>query len=533
VGVYVSCVVFGCHASDSSSDETKGGTSARSETAGASGGGARGETGGETSTSTHGEGGKNATGGTRATTSATTNLGGQGNEETWPTTPPAQICDNDDLLAGPTTAPKDAVIIPAGDNAEFFRNESYRGNEAAKTVYWFAPGVHTLGNDRFGQIIPADDTTFIGAKGAILDGQNINWVTFGQPAKGVRVAYLEIRNFGGGIAQGQDQGAVNHDAGEGWTIEYNYMHDNGGAAVFVGKNGVLRYNCLRRNGQYGFQGASGATDIVIDHNEVSYNNTNDWESKSPGCGCTGGCKFWDVKRAKVTNNWFHHNFGAGIWADYNNVEFTIEHNLIEDNDKEGIEYEISFNFMIRYNNIRRNQIARGLAGSEGFPWGAIYISEAGGDSRAGSLYATSEIHHNHLEDNWDGIVLWENADRFCRPPGEGVTDKCPFFEQTFGTRYKTQNVMIHDNVFRFNKTNVGCKGIYCGRNGIFSNWGITDTYPSTVIEEAITKNQNNHFSNNAYYGPWGFAVYDQSDPKSWQVWRGSEYEQDVGSTWSP
>ena len=453
---------------------------------------------------------------------------------TWPLDPPAAICDTPGMLTGPATAPAGSVVVPVGDNSAFFENESYKQEAAAGTVYWFAPGVHQIGDGEYGQIMPASNTTFIGAPGAILDGSGVNRYAFTGKATGVRVAYLEIRNFGGGMNGIHDEGVVNHDAGEGWIIEHNDMHHNGGAAAFVGTHGTLRYNCLHHNGQYGFQSGGGSTDLVVDQNEIAYNNQGDAETQQPGCGCTGGCKFWESKRARVTNNWVHHNLGAGLWADTNNAEFLFEGNLIEDNDSAGIFYEISFNFMIRYNTLRRNNVARGLQESEGFPWGAIYISEAGGDSRAGSVYTTSEIHHNLLEDNWDGIVLWENADRFCRPAeaASDVTAGCPFFDQTFGTRFKTQNVSVHDNVFRFDKTKVGCTGIYCGRNGIFSNWGVNATYHADVIQNAITKQQNNHFANNTYVGPWAFTVFDQSDPKTWAVWRAVPWGQDAESTLS-
>ena len=496
-------------------------------------------TGGKPSVGGTSTGGKLSTGGVNGTSGAPTTGGAATGGDTgtaggtpWPTDPPAPICDNADMLTGPATAPTGAVSVPAGDNHEYFVNESYKHEAAAGTVYYFQPGIHYLGSDQFAQIIPASNTTYIGAPGAIIDGQHVNLAAFTQNATNVRVAYLEIRNFGA-ITDNHDQGVVNHDAASGWTIEHNYMHHNGGAAAFVGSGGTLRFNCLRDNGQYGFQSGGGAADLVVDHNEVARNNQADWEARQAGCGCTGGCKFWEAKRAKVTNNWVHDNLGAGLWADYNNVEFLIENNLIEGNQREGIEYEISFNFMIRYNNLRGNCVLRGKAGSEGFPWGAIYISEAGGDGRAGSVYSVSEIHHNNLEDNWDGIVLWENSDRFCRPNENDVTAMCPFFDKTFGTRFKTQNVSVHDNRFSFDKQKVGCTGIYCGRNGIFSQSASNTTYPGDTIKDAITKTQNNHFSSNTYVGPWAFTIWDQSAPKTWTVWRGAPWNQDVGSTLSP
>src|SRR5215217_5487748 len=82
----------------------------------------------------------------------------------WPSAPPAKICGNASLLSGPATAPTGAIVVPAGDNS------SVDLRQAGKT-YWFAPGVHTLGTDKYDQIIPSDNSTYIGGPGAILDGQ--------------------------------------------------------------------------------------------------------------------------------------------------------------------------------------------------------------------------------------------------------------------------------------------------------------------------------------------------------------------------
>ena len=162
-----------------------------------------------------------------------------------PASPPARICGNTSFLAGPASPPAGAIVVPAGDNA----NVDFR---RAGRTYWFAPGVHTLGSGEFNQIIPADNSTFIGGPGAILDGRDLNRYAFTQQARNVRIAYLTIRNFGRGPAANHQQGVVNHDAGDNWVIERNTVIANDGAGVFVGDGNVVRYNCLKDNGQYGF-----------------------------------------------------------------------------------------------------------------------------------------------------------------------------------------------------------------------------------------------------------------------------------------
>jgi hypothetical protein len=471
--------------------------------------------------------------------------------KSYPTVPPARICDDMALLSGPASAPPGATIVPAGDNSNLdfvFR--------AAGTTFWFAPGVHTLGNDKYAQIIPGDNSSFIGAPGAVIDGQKLNNFAFTQHAKNVRVAHLEIRNF----ISPNDQGVVNHDGGEGWVMEYNYMHDNQGAAVFVSSGNVLRYNCLRDNGQYGFQGigpgtGGSAVNLVIDHNEVAHNDTSDWEHVGGGCGCTGGAKFWDVNGALITNNWVHDNLSVGLWADTNDRNFVFEGNYFENNWGEAIFYEISYNAQIRFNTFKRNTLGKGrefTADNDNFPVAAIYLSESGGDSRVSGT-PTLEINGNYFEDNWSGVTLWENADRFCNSPANTSSGYCTLVSSaaTLKTctqpgiataplyddcRWKTQNVSVHDNEFHVNPANIGCNNSFCARQAILSNWG---TYPDwspyegKVIEDAITSSQNNHFGNNHYVGPWRFMAHDTGIEMAFSAWQAAPYEQDTGSTITP
>lgn len=449
----------------------------------------------------------------------------------WPTSPPARICGNAGVLNGPSTAPAGAVVVPPGDNAGAF-------DGPPGTVYWLAPGVHTLGSSEFSQIIPKDNMAFIGAPRAVLDGQSANRYAFTQHATGVTIKHLTIRNFGPG-AGNNDEGVVNHDAGENWTVTNNTVINNDGAGVFIGSGNVVAYNCLKDNGQYGFSSyhPDGIRDVVLDHNEIVGNNTDDWETLRPGCGCTGGGKFWDTHGAVVTNNWVHNNRGSGLWADDNNSGFRFEGNYIESNDALGLFYEVSYNFLIRNNTFVRNALGSGKEFADRgdpFPNGAIYISESGGDTRAGSQYAQSEITSNFFENNWDGIVLWENADRFCRPDEPfDTTNGCPFFDQTWGIRYKTQNITIHQNEFRFDAAAIGCTNSLCGRMAVFSNYG---TYPAnspylgTVIQEAITFQQNNRWRDNRYVGAWRFMTYDMSHSIDFSAWRAGPYNQDANST---
>lgn len=475
----------------------------------------------------------------------------------WPSSPPAQVCGNTSMLGGgPTSAPSGAITVPAGNNSGVNFNQSNK-------TFWFAPGVHTLGTGQYAQIEPGSGSTYIGAPGAILDGQSVNLYAFTQHATNVRVAYLEIRNFGK-AGDNNNEAVVNHDAGDNWTIEYNNIHNVAGAGVFLGSNNVVRYNCLKDNGQYGFSmykdpvvGDSSIKNIELDHNEIAGNNTDNWEAKIDGCGCTGGGKFWDVKGAKVTNNYVHDNKSVGLWADTNDIDFLFDGNWIENNDSEAIFYEISYNAAIRHNVIKHNALVSGgdfAARGDDFPESAVYISESGGDSRV--QYSTTktptiDISNNLFLDNWGGITLWENADRYCNSPANTSEGYCTAVNPnvTLKTcvsgaissepnysdcRWKTKNVTVSNNEFRITPANVNnCNIAYCGHMAILSNYGTYPTwspYKGDVIQKAVTFNQNNKWSNNKYYGPWQFMTEQTGSLKDWNAWRAGPYSQDTGST---
>ena len=202
------------------------------------------------------------------------------------------VCGNKTILAGgPSSPPRGAVAIPPGDDSGTVLAHDW--TIRPDTTYWFAPGTHTLGTGQYAQIIPADGDVFIGAPGAILDGQGDNHYAFTGTASNVTIKYLTIQDFGNGSSAttpsgaNSGQGVVNNGSGHGWVMKYLTVQYNAGAGVFVGTDDILSYSCLRDNGEYGFQGIGhgpgqfSATHLTIDHNEVAGNNTWNWESKEP------------------------------------------------------------------------------------------------------------------------------------------------------------------------------------------------------------------------------------------------------------
>ncbi|PSJ28501.1 hypothetical protein B7P34_12265 [Streptosporangium nondiastaticum] len=459
----------------------------------------------------------------------------------------ARVCAKPE--AGPAKAPAGAVTV----------DPSVTGDLAAKTkssppntVFWLGPGKHKLEQDRYAQVIPKEGDTYLGAPGAVLDGGKTNQYAFGGGARNVTIRYLTVEGF---VAP-QNEGVVNHDSADGWVIEHATIQRNSGAGLMAGARQQVRASCLRDNGQYGmnaYKTGDTVSGLVIEGNEIAANNTDDWERRQPGCGCTGGVKFWAVNGADVRGNWVHDNRGPGLWADTNNNDFRIEDNVLEANDGAALFYETSYNAVIRNNKILRNNWVEGRRYAErgdNFPFATIYLSESGGEPRVRARTDKIEIYRNVLENNWNGITLWENADRFCNSPANtssGVctllvrqSDRCarpaittaPLYADC---RWKTQRVDIHDNRFVLDTSVVECT-VKCDRMAVLANYG---TYPDwspyrgEQVAESITDKQHNRWHDNVYLGPWKFVAHDPSRVLESGQWQGTPYRQDAGSTFGP
>ena len=332
---------------------------------------------------------------------------------------PNPVCGSSAVLAGPSSPPANAIVVPAGDDS---------GVDLGKpdTTYWFAPGVHLLGSGQFTQIIPGDGAAFIGAPGAILNGAHVNYYAFGGSASHVTISYLTIENFGG-WGDNEDQGVVNHNSSPYWTIEHTTVRDNAGAGVMVGSDNRLSYDCLSDNQQYGFNAyaPAGVSDITIDHNEISGNDTYNWEVHQEGCGCSGGGKFWDVDGAVITDNWIDGNHSVGLWADTDNRGFEIAGNYVSGNYSYGLIYEISYNAEITGNTFVKNGIGAGPANT-GLPdqrdlhlrvrWRQPGCREG----TAGSWRSRT----TRSSTTGAACILWENSNRFCDSPANTSSGYC-------------------------------------------------------------------------------------------------------------
>ncbi|CAM5728635.1 Carbohydrate-binding/sugar hydrolysis domain-containing protein OS=Streptomyces violarus OX=67380 GN=FHS41_008053 PE=4 SV=1 [Streptomyces violarus] len=427
-------------------------------------------------------------------------------------TPVARVCAKP--AAGPAKAPAGAVTVdPAvvGDLAAKTRNNP------PNTTFWLRPGKHRLDPDRYAQVIPKQGNRYLGAPGAVLDGRKTNQYAFGGSARDVTIRHLTVQRF---VAP-HDEGVVNHDSADGWVIEHATIQNNSGAGLMAGARQRVRASCLRGNGQYGmnaYKATGRISGLVVEGNEITGNNTGDWERRRKGCGCTGGVKFWAVNGADVRGNWVHGNRGTGLWADTNNNDFRIENNVVEANDGAALIYETSYNAVIRNNTIRRNNWVEGRRQADrgdNFPFATVYLSESGGEPRIPSPDRTRSRSTGDARPgrhNWSGITLWENRRPVLqqrRPTPRPVTALCWYATPTAvpnpaiaepplyaDCRWKTQRVDIHGNRFVLDESVVKCTA-KCDRMAVLANYGTCpdwSPYKGERVAEAITHEQHNRLA---------------------------------------
>jgi hypothetical protein len=470
-----------------------------------------------------------------------------------PATPRA-VCGDAALLDGPDTPPAGAVVVHPGATLP-----TVVGDHPPSSTFWLASGTYTLGDNPFNQVIPATGDTFVGAPGAVIDGQKTDDFAFTQQAVDVTVEYLTIEHF----VSPRTQGVVNHDSGTGWVIAHDTITTNTGAGVMLGDDDVVKDNCITKNGQYGVNAysPSGVSSVTLAGNEISYNDTANWTASTPGCGCAGGAKFWETNGALVVDNYVHDNKDVALWADTDNVGFDFAGNYISDNYAEGILYEISYTGRIAHNTLVGNAVGVGSATPASVD-GAIDLSESGSDRRVSTTYGTTfAIADNDLIDNWAGVVLYENPNRFCGSPYNSSASACTLVTPVTYTpascaahlpgatpeqypdyydncRWKTQNVSVTGNTLVMTQAAVGsgcAADEACGVQALFSQYGSDPTwspYMGPAVQTAITWHQGNHFADNSYHGEWRFLAFTQSPDLSFATWQGT-WDQDGGSTISP
>lgn len=250
---------------------------------------------------------------------------------------------------------------------------------------------------------------------------------------------------------------------DGWLIENNEIRLNHGLGVKFASNAVVRNNHIHHNGQSGI-GGNGAN-ALVQGNELSYNNyagfSRDWEC---------GNKISHQVNTQVVENYIHHNYCTGLWIDIDNTGMVIERNVVEYNEGNGIQYEISYAGRIVDNIVRYNTDSE-----KGWLWNSQILIQNSQDIEVrGNQVTVPESGGNAI-----GLIEQER--------GAGA----------YGA-YVTKNVHVHDNKITFTSA--------YGKIGADNDYG---------GDAMFRPNMNNYFYDNSYY------LVD-TDAKHW-LWFGQDF----------
>jgi hypothetical protein len=237
------------------------------------------------------------------------------------------------------------------------------------------------------------------------------------PVDGVTVANLVLEQAANEaqVAAVESRQVTPHLAGSGWRIQNNEVRLNHGAGLGIADRAVVTGNYVHHQGQLGF-GAWG-NDSTVSGNEISFNGiagySPEWE--------TGGSKSWRTSHHTVTHNYVHDNRGPGLWTDGGNIHTEYSYNLITRNWGAGIQHELSYDAVIRSNEITGNGLRH-----KGWAWEAgIQIQSSGG-------LGLIEVARNVVSGNANGIVLIDSGGRTHDQPAP------------YGP-HVVRNIWVHDN----------------------------------------------------------------------------------------
>jgi hypothetical protein len=343
---------------------------------------------------------------------------------------------------GPIDTKPRGVILHPGDNIQ-----AAVDSHAAGTKFYLTAGVYARQH-----VVAKDGDSFVGAKGAIMDGQNATRRAFDGSADNVVIRNLEIKNYTAGF-QDAPIYAVN---GSGWSILNNNIHDNAGVGLLFKDNILVRFNQINHNREMGF-GSDGGVGIRVLDNEVAQNNyANQFSGDEDG-----GSKLWATSGAIISHNYVHDNHGPGLWDDFNNNNITYSYNKVENNYAMGIYHEIGYNASITSNWVTGNGIPNSLW-AQGWMWNAGIEIAASGGVNGGKVSIGNNYVKSSASGNGIGLIQQDrtNSDASMGP-------------------WDVQNVDVHDNLIDLT---VG--GAVGGVQDLGSN--------------AIFDSRNNHFEKNHY-----------------------------------
>ena len=178
--------------------------------------------------------------------------------------------------------------------------------------------------------VPQEGDRFIGALGAILDGQNTTTIAFSGTAPNVVVQNLVIKNYTAPAQQAPVAG------GPGWIIPKQRDHGQRRRCGVAAPNPTASRSSqnlhVHHNLQEGYCRGGGtiASNILLSSNEFAFNNYTD--AYDPGWG-SGRRASWHFHRRRRGGAQLlaRQLWPRGLWTDVDNMDTTYAYNLVENN----------------------------------------------------------------------------------------------------------------------------------------------------------------------------------------------------------
>lgn len=257
-------------------------------------------------------------------------------------------------------------------------------------------------------IIPRSNDSFVGEIDGrvILSGNDVTASAIRgtkSGATGVRIAGLVVEYFS---ETGID---ARSSAGTNWVLENNELRYNGWSGAEPAQ--ITRNNYIHHNGVVGLEGGYASDGMLIENNELAFNNT----QRQYTTGDNGGAKFIRTTRLKVLHNYSHDNDGAGLWTDGNNVFTEYAFNRIENNGQSGLTHEVSCDATIHDNVFRNNNTESSL-----WQGGEIYVHSS----------PNVEVFGNEISTQGNGVVLRDSI----RPKDDELIQQCAVNAAAFRVR---------------------------------------------------------------------------------------------------
>jgi parallel beta-helix repeat protein len=251
------------------------------------------------------------------------------------------------------------------------------------------------------------------------------------------------------------------DRGVDWLIEDVESRLNHAIGIKAGEGTIVRRVHAHHNGQLGLA-AAGGTNVVIESSEINNNNTRGFSSGWEA----GGTKFTRTTGLVVRDNTVYDNLGPGLWTDIDCYDTLYEDNVSYGNAGPGIYHEISFDAVIRNNEVYSNGFGQAV-----WLWGAgIMISASTGVEVTGNL----------VYDNADGIAGVQQL----RDGPHGL--------------WLLGDLWVHHNEVTMND----------GQTGVVQD----------VSDSSVFTDRNIRFDNNTYYGATHDAFAWGNRSISWNEW---------------